>query len=157
MKILSIHTLVFALSAALLTTACKEKKIEPAPVPVISNAMTYRLSGQAVTATSVTASNSSNILSVTGITSPQSLTILLPNPTTSGTISNGTISYSLSGAAWSASPGLAGSTSTIELTELNTVARKASGTFSATLQATPGTPATGTKTVADGSFTNVSF
>ena len=116
--------------------------------------MTYRVAGLAVTATSMTSTYNSGVLAVIGITTPQSLTVQM-NPTTSGTISNGTISYANAGAVWSSSA--VDGSSTIELSEFNTATRKASGTFTATLQPFPGTSATGSKTLTDGTFTNVSF
>ncbi len=140
----------------LLTTACKDKKVEPAPVPVVENAMTYRLSGFAIKATAVQASYTSNQLSVTGITTPQSLSLELPNATTSGSVANGVLTYSTTGAVWSSSPAVGGS-SIVELSELNLATRKASGTFTATLQPLPGTTATGSKTITDGTFISVSF
>ncbi|MBC7447462.1 MAG: hypothetical protein H7330_05330 [Hymenobacteraceae bacterium] len=148
-------------AASLLLTSCQKERADsvapsaaaanPNPT-VVANAMSYRLSGLAVTATA-TGTYLSNSFSVVGMASPQSLVLQVTNPTTSGTITNGSIIYSKSGASWTSSPASGGS-SRIEISTFNLVTRKASGTFTATLKPTAGG---GDKVVTDGTFTDVSI
>ncbi len=154
MNSLPLISLLSALSLALLTSACKSDDVVLPPAPVVTNSVIYRLSGTAITATSVTATYTNNILTVTGGTTPHSLTIQLTNPTTSGTITNGTIIYAIGSDRWSSA--VSGGSSSVELTVLNTVTQKVSGTFTATLQPDGG-GATGTQTITNGSFTDVSY
>jgi hypothetical protein len=127
-----------------------------------SSVVSYRLDGASVTANLVTANFANGIMSV-GATNPsQNITLgfaLTPNASAPGTYSFGVLSGANAqiyvgnpAAGWQAGVGIGSGTITI-----NTFSSTgAMGTFSFTMAAVPGTGATGTKSITDGTF-NVTF
>lgn len=158
MKFFLPKTLLFALSATvLLTSSCKKDKTDdPTPAPEQTNVASYKVGGTAVTPSTVSGSYSSNSLTIiTATASPsQSLTIQIPSITGTGTFTTAAVTYSSAGASWMSS---LGGSSSVVVTAFDATTKKASGTFTASLEAFPFTSATGTKAITEGKFTNVTF
>jgi Family of unknown function (DUF6252) len=123
-----------------------------------SNAMSAQINGVQWTASSIVASYSNGTLSITGSDNLTTLGIGVaatgPGSVTSGTTAN--LATTNQPGTWQAGPN--GGSGTVTITTLITTfnPRSAAGAFSFTLVPTPGSGATGTKTVANGTF-NVSF
>jgi Family of unknown function (DUF6252) len=120
--------------------------------------MTFRVDGTTTTANPITAGFANGILSVGGTDTSRSTTLsfALP-PTSAGTgtyvlgpssAANAMILIGNPAAGWQAAVGTGSGTIVIG----TLTSTRASGTFSFTLAAVPGTGATGTKTITEGSF-----
>lgn len=156
--------LSIAFGLTLLATGCtKEKEVAPSnttTTPSLNNgAVTFRLDMVATTvnaSASLTTSemvvNGSATTTSGSTTNVKGLRITVPNPSTAGTIRNGSIQYTFNGASWTSSAG----TTIINITEINSATRRVSGTFSGQLTPTAG-GATGNKTLTDGRFSNVAY
>src|SRR5687767_12134198 len=127
-----------------------------------ASSMTFRVDGTASTASSVTGNLTNGILSVAGTDAARATTLSFAvTPTAAGTgtytlgplsSANALIMIGNPAAGWQAAVGIGSGTITINT--LTTTS--ASGTFSFTLAAVPGTGATGTKSITEGTF-NVTF
>jgi len=134
-----------------------------APIAVLTDSMGGKMSaslnGQAWNAGIVTGQWTSTHLSVSGINNLQTLIMTIPRPTATGSyqLSNSSGSLLLAWDPNAVAPagarccyGIAGDVGTITFTSLSNTRVK--GTFSATLRAQPGTAATGTLTITNGTF-----
>jgi Family of unknown function (DUF6252) len=120
--------------------------------------MTFKVDGTSAAAGSVTAGLANGILSVGGTDASRSTTLSFAlTPTTAGTgtyvlgptsAANAMILIGNPAQGWQAAVGIG--SGTIAISALTTT--RASGTFSFVLAAVPGTGATGTRTITEGSF-----
>jgi len=164
-------TVLMALTA-LLTHACGGGGTSPAaptggstttnPPPTASAALTFKIDGSSVTATSVTATNTNGILTIGGTDSSRATTLsfaLTPTAAGVGTYTLGPLSAANAqvligspAAGWQAAVGTGSGTITVN----SLTSTSASGTFSFSLVAVAGSGATGTKSITEGAF-NVTF
>lgn len=124
--------------------------------------MSFKVDGVTTTATSVTATFANGIMTVGATNATQNTTLgfaLSPNVSGPGTYPFGPLSSANAlifignpAAGWQAGVGIG--SGTIIITTISATA--ATGTFSFSLVAVPGTGATGTKAITDGTF-NVTF
>ena len=160
MKNLSVIAFLLAQSVvASLFTACKKDHPDsPQPPAGGPDTASYVVDGATITPRTVEGSYSNQSFGVITDDSiaQRSLIIGLVPITATGTFTNATITYTASDGGWSCSLGVVGS-SRVQVTHFDTATRKASGTFTATLEAFPGTAASGLKTISSGTFTNVDF
>ena len=115
--------------------------------------MSYKVDGVAITPATVSATYMTNTLTVSGATTApsESLSLSIPAVTALGTFTTGTVIYSEGTSATT----YADTVSSIVITELTTTAKKVSGTFTAGLQ--PFLGGAGSKSITNGTFTNVSY
>ena len=132
------------------------------PGPSGASSLTFKVDGSNAAASSVTAGFANGILSIGGTDSSRSTTLsfaLTPTAAGTGTYTLGALSAANAqvlignpAAGWQAAVGIgSGSITVNSLTPTG-----ASGTFSFTLVAVPGSGAAGTKTITEGAF-NVTF
>jgi hypothetical protein len=123
-----------------------------------TSSMTFRVDGTATTPASVTGSFANGILSIGGTDTARATTLsfaLTPVGTGPGTYTLGALSAANAlilignpAAGWQAGVGIG--SGTITITTLSST--NASGTFSFSLVAVPGSGATGTRTISEGTF-----
>jgi hypothetical protein len=150
---------------ALLAVACGGNSASPSPTaPTVPNTpstggtLTFKVDGASAAATSITAAYANGILSIGGTDSARSTTLSFAlTPTASGTgpytlgplsAANAQILIGNPAAGWQAAVGIGSGTITIN----SLTPTAASGTFSFSLVAVPGSGATGTKTITEGVF-----
>lgn len=154
----------FSCAWLVLLGACNKK--EPEPVPVIvapQNEVVFTLDGTEHRKT--IASNriyyTTSALSFYAQTdfADQQISVLIPNPITVGIARNATITFTTGPTGWSSDPYWMGS-GTVVVDQFDMANRSISGTFSGTLGPVTsggGIPASGTKSVTFGKFTNIKF
>ena len=166
------HAILFALPVLLVTTACGGGGGTPTSpssstppgtsTPNPNGSMSFKVDGDALTATSITATLANGILSIGGTIPSRNTTFsfaVTPTATGTGTYALGPLSSANAlvlignpAAGWQAGVGIG--SGTITLNTLTSTA--ASGTFAFNLVAVAGSGATGTKAITEGVF-NVTF